>query len=96
MSRFKAGDLALIVGCDYASSNIGKCVELVMLVQSNEEYSFGGLDVINANNCPVWIVVGDVNGVAGSPGWIQKAEQNLMPLRGDFQPESERTAELEH
>lgn len=88
MSRFKAGDLALIVNCS-EPSNIGKCVELIEFVPAGGDYVMRGRGWINASGIPVWVVSGDVEGVAGH-GWAQKSEQNLMPLRGDFQPEGKQ------
>ncbi|MDG9785383.1 hypothetical protein [Metapseudomonas otitidis] len=98
MSKFKPGDLALIVNC-YEPENIGKCVELVELVPNGCTYESGEFEVTNGSGMSLWHVAGDIRTVFDDGdvmvGHAQKAECNLMPLRGDFQPEQEKAKEVE-
>lgn len=100
MSRFKAGDLALIIRA-YNPCNIGKTVELVF--RSNDEAIFhGGFYIYNEDRASCWAVNGrlavrsifggDVIYVDGSAC----PESWLMPLRGDFTPEEMREMEKDH
>lgn len=103
MHEFKTGDLALIV-VDENPDRIGKCVELVRLVQSNEWYIPPvecelplGM-VHNASGSAVWLVLGDVSSTTYGgqliQGFCQKCPTRLMPLRGDFAPERQKSQEL--
>lgn len=99
-NQFKAGDLALIVRDD-DEYNLGKQVELVEFVQPGESYrAVTGVIMTNASGVAVWACVGDVRTERGldepviHEGFTQKAPYNLMPLRGDFQPEQVREREL--
>lgn len=94
--QFKAGDLALIKR-DKSDYNLMKQVELIEFVNPGETYNIPGLDknIRNVAKSSVWVVSGDVvSQDIGVTGFCQKAERNLMPLRGDFQPEREREEEL--
>ena len=92
-NQFKAGDLALIIRCSY-EQNVGKCVELVELVPPGGIYKTSNGLVKNMAPVNVWHVVGaGVQGSSGA-GHVQKFERNLMPLRGDYAPESSRREEL--
>ena len=95
--QFKPGDLALIVNCE-EPSNIGKCVELVELVQPGAMYRAGRFLIENTSGVPVWHVVGEVISPCNAHvvvGHAQKVESRLMPLRGDFQPERQKSQEIQ-
>lgn len=99
MSNFKSGDLALIVGGSMPDQ-LGKVVELLFFIRSREEYAVPGYAhlVRNVSGGDVWLVKGDVGMLheeGGSvDGFCQKAESNLLPLRGDFQPEQQKSREV--
>ena len=99
MSLFKAGDLALIIGGDNPHE-IGRQVELIQLVKNGEGYTCDGFPrtIWNVAGSDVWVVKGNVRSVlkGGSivDGFTQKAPYNLLPLRGQFTPETERETEL--
>lgn len=91
MSQFKAGDLALVWKCDEAPEMVGKCVELVQYLPAGSE-----LDEWETIPVDSWLVRGDglIAATVGI-GMIPVdetifAEKLLMPLRGDFTPETER------
>lgn len=99
MSRFKAGDLALVIG---SAINCGRCVELI--------YRVVGPARVEVNDGRQWVEVPD-----GIPAWVVKAdrlcgtitkskkqiflneavvgEKRLIPLRGDFTPEQSKQQE---
>jgi hypothetical protein len=94
--EFKPGDLALIVNCE-EPNNIGKCVELVELVEPGATYRAGRFLIQNTSGVPVWHVVGEVTtscNVHVVAGHTQKVESRLMPLRGDLQPEGQKSQEV--
>lgn len=81
MSRFKAGDLALVTGGELM---IGECVELIAWVNPGED--FGGRWHLDPNE--------DGGGwhIKGSEECC-KDEKYLMPLRGDFTTEQSKEQE---
>lgn len=98
MSKFKAGDLALVVRCKDAPEMVGKCVELVEFVR------FGDLPSHDSGWSPfsedAWLVTGE-SLVAMTRYGLQPAEftafaeRCLLPLRGDFHPEQQKAKEEE-
>lgn len=100
MRELKSGDLALIIN-DSVPEHIGKCVELVKLVQPQESYippvPYSGM-VNNSADVSVWVVIGDVHSTTYGgdriEGFCQKCPSNLMPLRGDFAPERQKSQEV--
>ena len=99
MSKFKAGDLAVIIGAFNVTSNIGQACELVEYLQAEQVSTWvdpsDGLRIQNAAGSPAWLVVGsELTSWCGSPGWVLAAERHLMPLRGDFQPEQQKAKEV--
>lgn len=87
MSQFKPGDLALVV----SGGKLGEMAELIRFVQPGD------------------IVVSPTTGKeyqfrpdAGVGGWLcgfrdcqaVKHEKNLMPLKGDFQPEQQKSLKV--
>ena len=104
MSKFKPGDLALIVGADSQDNpNVGKAVELSEYVMPGQKFiGPSGKKYRNAGDAAMWSVVGD--GVLArnlAEQWIDIGgmalvkECYLMPLLGDFQPEQEKAKEVE-
>ena len=98
MSRFKAGDLALVVGCNKCEHNIGKVVELVRFVRKGEAIQLDGAR--HRAMIDAWIISGESVAywsyknqemVIGHEGLA--AEEHLMPLRGDFTPEQTKQQE---
>lgn len=88
MSKFKVGDLALIRKSQYPE-NLGKVVEVI------------GVDCPVVDHCPINIkgesLVASESPFRSVPVVVQETwagEADLMPLRGDLQPEQERETEL--
>ncbi|VVQ29743.1 hypothetical protein PS943_01472 [Pseudomonas fluorescens] len=99
--QFKPGDLAIIVKEDHPE-NVGRVVELQFFVADGQRYKNpDGNYAVNASGVDVWIVTGDsiYHRSEGTDwhvaGWTQKADFNLMPLRGDFAPEQQKAKEAE-
>jgi hypothetical protein len=85
MSNFKAGDLALIKYGDAA----GELVELVSRHTTDGEVVRGVADTFVADGGVQWLV-----------SWVHEGAEGLydehwlMPLRGDFQPEQQKSREV--
>lgn len=102
MSQFKNGDLALIIGSDKGTSpNIGMAVELSLKLRTNDVFSLpdGRRAVNRGPEC--WVV--EASGLLASAYNIGRAdlggialveERHLVPLRGDFQPEQQKSREV--
>lgn len=94
--NFKPGDLALITN-DNFSDNIGRVVELQFMVRDGEEYEAPvGARAQNTSGQAVWIVTAEGlttrrDGESVVEGWTQKAQQKLMPIRGDFAPTEQKS-----
>jgi hypothetical protein len=88
-NQFKPGDLALVI----AGGHVGETASLIRFVEPGE------------------VLVSPTTGkeyqfrpTLGVGGWLCKFrdfhaikhEKNLMPLRGDFQPEHQKSQELVH
>lgn len=99
MSKFKAGDLAMIVS-SLSPENVGRVVELVRRVSGESiVLTDGSTAKVSASIC--WEITGEslIATSAFYPEGIPVRyavieERKLMPLRGDFQPEEERETEL--
>lgn len=98
--QFQPGDLALIAKQDH-QENIGRVVELLFLVADGEQYQNPeGSTNRNAAGTAIWVVSAEGlfhhSTVKGwhVAGWTQKAPCNLMPLRGDFAPEQQKSREV--
>lgn len=95
MSQFKPGDLALVVASK-SGLNIGKVVTLDRMFRAGEQIELDGISL----NCVSdgWLVSGDL--LASTNNGIKKTKQhgfrtkNLMPLRGDFAPEQQKSREV--
>lgn len=104
MSKFKAGDLALIIGSRHPDSqNCGRVVELVKIVQPGEEFPCpDGKQRRSGLDKAVWLVEADgLQARSIKLGWIDAGgiclidEKYLMPLKGDFHPEQQKSREVE-
>ena len=100
MSQFKPGDLALIAREDHPE-NMFRTVELLFLVENEERYRTPDGDMArNVAGSPIWVVSAEGlfhRSLAKGwyvAGWTQKAPYNLMPLRGDFAPEQQKSQEV--
>jgi len=87
MSQFKPGDLALVVSGGF----MGETAELIRFVlpgdvvvspTSGKKYQFRPAAGIGGWLCKF------------RSEWAIKHEKNLMPLRGDFQPEQQKSREV--
>lgn len=102
MSQFKPGDLALIVGSSKGTSpNIGMAVELVIKLCTNDYFNLpdGRRAVNKGPEC--WMV--EASGLVATTiqtgridlGGISLIEErHLIPLRGDFAPEQQKSREV--
>lgn len=100
MSKFKAGDLALIVRASI-DENLGKVVELVGWSDESEIVLSDGGRVNNPSRLRCWEVSADqliATSMLFPDGFTTKRgavpEKNLMPLRGDFHTEREKSREV--
>ena len=104
-NKFKPGDLAIITNARHATENIGRACELVAAIQPGQTYREPDGRLCTANpeiGEQGWLVVGaDVVGrrltefgVVPTPGHALVLERWLMPLRGDFQPEQQKSWEV--
>lgn len=101
--QFKPGDLALIIGLSRGTSpNIGMAVELIEKIATDGRFQLpDGREAINRGpEC--WVVEGHglcarlLRGGWQDLGGIALAqESHLMPLRGNFEPEQEKSKEVE-
>lgn len=104
MHNLKPGYPALIVGAFRSPRNIGKTCELVEQLaagQSSNWTSPEGCRVRSSDYREAWIVIGEgVEGWSDSPAWADSSgwalvdPKHLMPLRGDFAPERQKSQEL--
>ncbi|HFH2966647.1 hypothetical protein [Pseudomonas aeruginosa] len=99
MSKFKAGDIALVIG----SRNFGRCVDLISRhVGPCRVEVTGNRWVIVPDGVPAWLVTAkDMEAQMTMSGRIVKTDEvvisevKLVPLRGDFQPEQQKSREVE-
>lgn len=99
MHNFKPGDLALIVGAFSVQQNIGKTVVLEEFLADGQISTWrdpsDGLLIWNTSGSAGWIVLGDgVKSRCGADGWVLASPGHLMPLRGDFAPERQKSQEV--
>lgn len=96
MSKFKAGDLAVIVGAHFSTENIGKVVILVEFLAANEVHEVECMGFRHRAPHDGWLVEGEnVVSRFGDEGVCIILEKHLMPLKGDFQPEQQKAKEEE-
>ena len=100
MNQLKQGDLALIVGAFGMTQNIGKECHLVQFVQTDEVFIAPNGDKCQHGDVPAWIVCGEGLCTSFEVGdiehgnWAVCAPKHLMPLRGDFAPEQQKSREM--
>ena len=98
--NFKPGDLALIVGARSYPRNIGKTCELVELLKPSQISAWldpeDGRPVNNASGFECWLVIGNglISGIQDTRGACLALPSHLMPLRGDFAPEQQKSREV--
>lgn len=102
MKQFKPGDLALILGSSKGTSpNIGMAVELAIRLRTNDFFNLpdGRRCVNKGPEC--WMV--EASGLVATTiqagrkdlGGISLIEErHLIPLRGDFAPEQQKSREV--
>ncbi|MCC0321263.1 hypothetical protein [Pseudomonas aeruginosa] len=97
MSKFKVGDLAMVIG----SRNFGRCVELISRhVGPCRVEVAGNRWVAVPDGVPAWLVAAEgmkaeltkSNRVVKTDE-VVVSEVKLVPLRGDFQPEQQKAKE---
>jgi hypothetical protein len=97
-NQFKPGDLALIVGANTLVQNIGKVVELSTFVRDSDIYVGPDGNVYRHSDADCWVVRGE-----GVQFWTEEGvydgfglcePRHLSPLRGDFQPERQKSREV--
>lgn len=99
MSKFKAGDLALVIG----NRNLGRCVELIArYVGPCRVEVKGNRWVVVPDGVPAWLVAAEaMEGELTKSGRVVETDEavvsevKLVPLRGDFQPEQQKAKEVE-
>jgi len=89
--QFKSGDLAIIVGANSLTQNIGKQCELREFVVSGDCYVAPNGVVYRHDDVPCWTLVGDglvavVEDEVVQLGFGIHEPRHLMPLRDDFAP----------
>jgi len=97
--NFKPGDLAMIVGAFSVQQNIGKTVVLEEFLADEQISTWrdpsDGQRIQNTSGSAGWIVLGeDVKSYCGSNGWVLADPSHLMPLRGDFALELQKSQEV--
>lgn len=97
--NFKPGDMALIVGAHTMTNNIGKVCELVEILAPEQISTWrdpkDNCRIQNGDVGNAWVVVGDgLISWCGSAGWVAADPAHLMPLRGDFAPEQQKSREV--
>ena len=99
MSRFKPGDLALVIDC-ILPELIGKVVELEQCIPPGERAEHSGRPWINSSSSTAWLVSGQGLLVLTERARIERseltliAEHKLMPLRGSFRFERANAGEV--
>ncbi|NEK70305.1 MAG: hypothetical protein G3W70_21300 [Xanthomonas perforans] len=89
--NFKPGDLALVVGFVQVPDLVGSAVELVEPTYPGEQFSGpDGVTYRSRDELKGWVVLTDLD----EDGWAHVAEAHLMPLRGDFVPERQKSLEV--
>ena len=90
MSKFKAGDLAIIVKVvsDDFLANLGRVVLVDAVDPEDKDWDV----LISAENLVIW---DEEIGQIGFENEGRCHSSELMPLRGDFQPEQQKAKEVE-
>lgn len=98
-NQFKAGDLAVIVGANSLTQNIGKHCELRRFIVKGDMYIAPNGEVYQHDDVPCWVVTGeglfwvaDGDPVQGDFGVHEP--RHLMRLRDGFTTSPERAQEV--
>ena len=98
MSKFKAGDLAMIFGASFLTQNIGKVVELSAFVEDGDLFAGPDAQIYQHSDIGCWIVRGEGvqfrNDVGIYEGFGVCEERHLMPLPKDKAPEQQKAKEV--
>ena len=99
-NQFKPGDLALVIDASI-ESNLGMVVELIRKTSDSKITLPDGERVGNPEMKVCWVVVADglvtTNKLKPEPFMVKYAavpERCLMPLRGDFSHEQQKSREV--
>lgn len=98
--QFKPGDLAIIVGANSLTQNIGKQCELREFVTRGDFYVAPNGEVYRHDDVPCWTLVGDglvavVEGEVVDLGFGIHEPRHLMPLQDGFAPEQQKSKKAE-
>ncbi|WP_431482248.1 hypothetical protein [Pseudomonas solani] len=100
MSKFKPGDLALVIKANH-EENIGKIVTLIRFTSESVIDCGDGSKTINPDNLTCWVIqheelvtTNELLGFKYQSFTGACPESWLMPLRGDFQHEQEKEEEF--
>lgn len=101
MSKFKPGDLALVIKANH-EENLGKVVTLIRSTSENVIDCGDGSKTVNPNKLICWVIqheelvtTNELFGFKLKSSTGACPESWLMPVRGDFQPEKEKVKEVE-
>lgn len=94
--QFKAGDLAIIVGANSLTQNIGKQCQLREFVESGDCYVAPNGVVYRHDDVPCWTLVGDglvavVEDEVVQLGFGIHEPRHLMPLRDGLAPTGQKS-----
>lgn len=84
MSQFKPGDIALVIG---GNAFLGCQVDIYQWVNPGEDFDTDNASYRYKNGRSGWVVV------CGGRCAV-KHESQLMPLKGEFQPEKQKLREV--
>ncbi|RDL17070.1 hypothetical protein D884_03179 [Pseudomonas sp. URMO17WK12:I10] len=97
--QFKPGDLALIVGANSLTQNIGKVVELSSMVKDGDLYAGPNGSLYRHSDVDCWVVRGEgvvfrtEDGVFAGFGLCEP--RHLRPIGRDFTAEQQKAKEAE-
>lgn len=98
MSQFKPGAIAMIIGANSLTQNIGKVVELSAFVQDGDIYAGPDAQLYRHSDVDCWVVRGEgVHFRADDDiyeGFGLCEQRHLMLLPGDAQPEQQKSREV--
>lgn len=97
--QFKPGDLVVIVGANSLTQNIGKQCELREFVVSGDRFIAPNGVAYEHEDAPCWTLAGEglvaiIDGELVNLGFGIHEPRHLMPLRGHFTPEQQKSKEL--
>lgn len=97
--NFKSGDQVIIIGANTLTQNIGKQCELRELVVEGQCYVAPNGEVYEHKGSPCWTLVGEgllaiVEGELVEFGFGCHEPRHLMPLKGEFEPEQQKSLEV--